>query len=254
MRSIGFSTGALAKGDFRRGIELQAGDPRLRAIELSALRDHELPALAAEARGLELEHFEYVSVHAPSKLSSLSEAAVFEEVAALPEAWSVIVHPELCGEPERWRSLGPRLCVENMDNRKTKGRTVDEVEELLEAFPEAGFCLDLGHARQIDPTMATALRMLRAFGPRLRQLHVSEVGPRGEHRPLSVLSVYSFLLVRDIIPPGCPVIIESVVGEGEMGEEIRKNEALFRAGGEAFEPTFEGAVEVLKAAQAARGH
>jgi hypothetical protein len=254
MRSIGFSTGALAKGDFRRGIDLQRGDARIRAIELSALRDHELPGLVEGVKALELDHFAYVSVHAPSKLSSLSEAAVFDQIAALPAAWSVIVHPELLGDRERWRSLGPRLCIENMDNRKTTGRTVDEVAELFEEFPEAGFCLDLGHARQIDPTMATALRMLRSFGPRLRQLHVSEVGPRGEHRPLSVLSVYAFLLVRDRVAPECPVIIESVVGEAEMGAEILKNEALFRGGDEAYEASFGGALEVLKAAHAAPGN
>ena len=248
MRSIGFSTGALAKGDFRRGVALQTGDPRLRAIELSALRDHELPALAAEAAGLALDHFTYVSVHAPSKLDRAGEAAVFDQIAALPPSWSVIAHPELLGDEERWRSLGPRLCVENMDNRKTTGRTVDEVADLFEAFPEAGVCLDLGHARQIDPTMATALRMLRSFGPRLRQLHVSEVGPRGEHRPLSVLSVYAFLLVRDLIPPNCPVILESVVSEDEMAVEIRKNEALFRGGAGAFEASFSGALEVLREA------
>lgn len=248
MRSIGFSTGALAKGDFRRGIDLQRGDARIRAIELSALRDHELPGLVEGVNDLELDHFAYVSVHAPSKLSSLSEAAVFDQIAALPAAWSVIVHPELLGDRERWRSLGSRLCIENMDNRKTTGRTEDEVSALFDLFPEAGFCLDLGHARQIDPTMATALKMLRSFGSRLRQLHVSEVGPRGEHRPLSVLSVYAFLLVRDLIPPDCPVIIESVVSEEEMAVEIRKNEALFRGGAGAFEASFSGALEVLREA------
>lgn len=251
MRSIGFSTGALAKGDFRRGIELQRGDPRVRAIELSALRDHELPSLVAGARDLDLDHFAYVSVHAPSKLSSFTEEEVFDQIAGLPPAWSVIVHPEILGHKERWRSLGSRLCIENMDNRKTTGRTVDEVGALFEEFPDAGFCLDLGHARQIDPTMATALRMLRSFGHRLRQLHVSEVGPRGEHRPLSVLSLYAFLLVRDRIAPNCPVIIESVIDEIEMGAEIRKNEALFRGGPEAFELSLSGALDVLRAAHVA---
>jgi hypothetical protein len=44
MRPIGFSTGALAKGDFRRGLDLQRRSG-ISAIELSALRDHELPHL-----------------------------------------------------------------------------------------------------------------------------------------------------------------------------------------------------------------
>jgi hypothetical protein len=227
MRPIGFSTGALTKGDYRRGIDLQTPKANLRAIELSALRDYELAALTADSRNLDLAHFRYVSFHAPSKLSSLDEKTVFDRLKALPHDWPIIVHPELIRTPELWRSLGRRLCLENMDNRKTAGRTVAEMRELLNAFPDAEFCLDLAHARQIDPTMATALRMLQEFGPRLRQLHVSEIGPQGDHRPLSGLAIYAFQLVAHLVPEDCPVIIESVIPPEEMDAEIQKNIGLF---------------------------
>lgn len=233
MRAIGFSTGALTKGDFRAGIALQNTNPALRAIELSALRDHELPALASAAARLDLAHFAYVSVHAPSKLSTASEQDVFADLDRLPSHWPIIVHPELVRTPTLWKSLGTRLCLENMDNRKTTGRTVAEMRELFESLPEAEFCLDLGHARQIDPTMATAMRMAQEFGARLRQLHVSEVGARGEHLPLSALAIYAFQLVTPLIPRDCPVIIESVVTPDEIEHERRKNAGL-------FEPVREG--------------
>jgi hypothetical protein len=77
MRPIGFSTGALAKGDFHAGLSLQQKRPGFLAVELSALRDHELPSLVAAAAHLDLDSFAYVSVHAPSKLSTLTEADVF---------------------------------------------------------------------------------------------------------------------------------------------------------------------------------
>jgi hypothetical protein len=49
---IGFSTGSLASGDFRRGLEM-ALRARVEAIELSALREDELdPLLGAVTRGL----------------------------------------------------------------------------------------------------------------------------------------------------------------------------------------------------------
>ena len=73
MRPLGFSTGALAKGDFRAGVDLQRTNPSVRAIELSALRDHELRPLVSGLEELDLRQFTYVSVHAPSKLTSLSE-------------------------------------------------------------------------------------------------------------------------------------------------------------------------------------
>lgn len=68
-----------------------------------------------------------------------------------------------------------------MDNRKPSGRTVSELRELFRQLPEASFCFDIGHAKQIDPTMASAILMLREFGGRLKQVHMSDVGPAGEH-------------------------------------------------------------------------
>jgi hypothetical protein len=227
MRAIGFSTGALAKGDFDGALALQKTQPLLRGVELSALRDHELPALVAAVPRLDLSGFTYVSIHAPSKLSSMSERDAFDQLWALPPAWPIIVHPELVRTPSLWRSLGRRLCLENMDNRKATGRTVDEMRQLLESFPEAEFCLDLGHARQIDPTMATAMRMAKEFGPRLRQLHVSEVGSHGEHLPLSALAIYAFQLVAPLIPEECPIIIESVIPPHEIECEVKKSAVLF---------------------------
>ncbi|MCA9704266.1 MAG: hypothetical protein KDK70_00255 [Myxococcales bacterium] len=217
---MGFSTGALAKGDYRRGLELQRALPRARALELSALRDHELRPLLDGLDALDLSGLDYVSVHAPSKLVRLTEREVFERLQALPPAWPIVVHPCIVRTPELWRSLGPRLCLENMDNRKTGGRSPAEVRALFAEFPEATFCLDVGHARQLDPTMATALQMLFDHAGRLRQVHVSDVGPRGEHQPVRVLARWAFERVAKHVPPECPLIIESVVGpealEGEL--------------------------------------
>ena len=232
MRPLGFSTGALAKGDFQRGLALQRGVQRIRAVELSALRDRELRPLVEAAGSLDLTGFDYVSVHAPSKLGALSEAQVFELLSALPEAWPIVVHPELLLTPAWWRSLGPRLCLENMDDRKPWGRTVVEMRALFEEYPEASFCLDVGHARQIDPTMAVALRMLLEFGSRLVQLHVSEVGPRGEHQHVAATTRWAFERIAPRVPWECPLIIESMVTAEAIDEEIRAVMLAFPTGPE----------------------
>jgi len=227
MRAIGFSTGALAKGDFVRGIELQRSHAGLKAIELSALRDHELGPLAGAVESLPLEGFDYVSLHAPSRLGSLSEDEVIAALSRVPPHWPLVVHPEILVTPEKWRSLGGRLCLENMDNRKTSGRTVAEMREWFTLLPEARFCLDLGHARQIDPTMTVALLLLSEFGERLSQLHVSEVGPGGEHLPIHALAALAFGRVVHRVPPDCAVIIESVVAAGRMSREIATVRQIF---------------------------
>jgi hypothetical protein len=219
MRPIGFSTGALAKGDFRLGLELQRRDG-VSAVELSALRDHELPVLMEAIGELRVDAFRYVSFHAPSKLQLHSEEATVAMLCDLPAEWPIVVHPDVIQTTDLWTRLGNRLCLENMDNRKSIGRTVDELHGLFEVFPKAGFCLDLGHAKQIDPTMSTTLLMLREFGSRLKQIHVSDVGPRGEHTPIGVLAVLAFSRVASHIPVTCPIIIESVIAPDRIDDEL----------------------------------
>ena len=227
MKPIGFSTGALAKGDFATGLALQRDISRIDAVELSALRDHELPGLVNAIPNLDLGEFQYISFHAPSKLQTLDEQAVFDLLFRLPESWPVIVHPELMQTPSLWLQLGQRLCLENMDNRKTTGRTISELRALFAAFPEATFCLDLGHARQIDPTMVSAMLMLQEFGDRLVELHISEVGPRGEHLPLGATTRQAFAHVVHLVPADCPLIIESIIPAALIESELDAVSALF---------------------------
>jgi len=229
MRPIGFSTGALAKGNFALGLDAQRDMPGIGAVELSALRDHELPTLVDAIDSLDLEAFEYVSFHAPSKLTMMGEKAAFALLLRVPEEWPIIVHPELLQMPALWRQLGERLCIENMDDRKTAGRTIPELRTLFDTFAEATFCLDLGHARQIDPTMTSAILMLREFGDRLRQLHVSDVGARGEHLPLGATARNSFARVARYVPSDCPLIIESIIDPDAIERELDTVIAVFEA-------------------------
>jgi hypothetical protein len=228
MRPIGFSSGALARGDYRRGLELQQSST-FTAVELSALREPELRPLVDAAMTLSLSRFCYVSFHAPSSFKTLSEHDVVALLLHLPPQWPVVVHPDLIHHPEVWASLGTRLCLENMDLRKRTGRTVEEMKAAFEQLPKAGFCLDLGHARQIDPTMGIAIEMLQRFGSRLRQLHVSEVGTFGEHRRLGFLARTAFARVVRYLPKDVPIILESIVSETEMMNEFDVARQIFAA-------------------------
>src|SRR5436853_98628 len=102
MKPIGFSTGALAKGDFATGVEVQRQLARIDAVELSALRDYELPKLAGAVPNLDLDRFEYVSFHAPSRLQTLDEETAFNLLIGLPDAWPIVVHPELLQTVSLW--------------------------------------------------------------------------------------------------------------------------------------------------------
>jgi hypothetical protein len=137
MRSIGFSTGALALGDFRRGLKLLSGRG-VRVVELSALRESELPGLMAALDELDLRGFDHISIHAPSKLRAMKEAAVAELLTpCIERGWPVILHPDAIGDHGCWTAFGRWACIENMDKRKPDGRTSDELEPHFRKLPNA---------------------------------------------------------------------------------------------------------------------
>jgi len=193
----------------------------VQAVELSAIREPELVPLLRSLDDLDLSHFSYVSIHAPSSFSPESETWIFQELHAFRHRrWPVIVHPDTLHDYALWRRLGDLLCIENMDKRKSIGRTVRELEYLFNEFPEASFCFDIGHARQVYTSMTEAYRMLKHFSSRLRQVHISEVNTQNKHDRLSFVSILGFQEVTHLIPPSTPVIIESVVSQDQIGAEI----------------------------------
>lgn len=231
MRQIGFSTGALALSDFRRATAMVQRS-RVRYIELSALRQEELAPLFDGIDELPLSEFDYVSIHAPSAIRPQDEMSVANTLLAMSErGWPIILHPDAIHDFAVWRRLGRLLAIENMDKRKPIGRTARELAEVFRELPQASFCLDIGHARQVDPTMKTAYFLLKDLGDRLCQVHLSEVNTRSTHDALSYASILAFREVADMIPDEVPVILETPVAEHEMEKEIdRANEALPTSG------------------------
>jgi sugar phosphate isomerase/epimerase len=227
MRPIGFSTGALAYSDFRRGLEMTRRQG-LRTIELSALRQNELVPLLDALDTLDLTGVDYTSIHAPSQYEPSWEGALCERLQKeIWRGWPVVVHPDAIRDFALWRELGPMICVENMDNRKLVGRRAQELAVIFERLPEAGLCFDIGHASQVDSTMAESYLILRDFGSRLRQVHVSEVSARSKHDPLSYCSILAFQDVAGLIPSHIPLILETPVAEEDMTAEVAKvREAL----------------------------
>ena len=138
-----------------------------------------------------------------------------------------MLHPDTISDFGPWREFGALICIENMDKRKPVGRSAAELAGIFAQLPDATFCFDIGHARQFDPTMTEAWLILREFGPRLRQVHVSEVNTRSKHDRLSYASILAFQEVAQLIPEGVPLILETPVPGADIEEEIaRVREAL----------------------------
>src|SRR5664280_38478 len=222
MRLIGFSTGAIALSDVDLALRI-LHPTRCNAIELSALRESELRPLIERLDQLkpELRRYRHISFHAPSAIHRSEEARVVGLLASVVQlGWPIIVHPDVIYTPDLWRSLGRLLCIENMDKRKPVGQTAVDLKPLFELFPDAQFCLDLGHARQVDATMSEAVQLLRSYHSRLCQIHVSEVNTSSHHDPLTRVAMMAFQRVAHLIPETVPIILESRVPAEYIDAEI----------------------------------
>lgn len=226
MRPIGFSTGALAKGDFRRALSLlRAHD--IDIVELSALRFEELTPLLTALPDLRLEDFAFVSVHAPSRFDPEFETLVIDQLHSFARrGYPVIVHPDVMFTPARWRSLGDNLLIENMDRRKPIGRTVQELQQIFDLLPDSRFCFDIGHARQVDPSMTEAWLLLHAFAPRLAEVHISEVNTASRHDPISRNAIIAFRSVAPYIPERIPIILEPLIDRGQSEIQTELHAAI----------------------------
>lgn len=220
-RMIGFSSGSLARGDFQFAIDVLR-TYNIDVIELSALREHELPVLlAALANGLDLSDFKQVSFHAPSKLIELNPGTLCDMLEPIVmRKWNIIVHPDLITEPGPWRQLGHQLCIENSDHRKPLGRTATEMMEYFDMLPEASWCFDIAHARQVDSTMSVAVAMLASFADRLREIHLSRIDLAGKHWALDQSTITACRRIATRVDPGVPIILEAVIKPEGIPDEL----------------------------------
>lgn len=224
---IGFSTGSIALGDFKTGISYLK-ERNVDVIELSTLRESEFFEFLKHVDVMDLSSFKYVSFHAPSRLVTLTEADLVQLLMTLAEKkWLIVVHPDIISNFYLWEALGDSLCIENMDKRKSIGRTASDLDYIFNKLPKASFCFDVAHARQVDPTMSEAKVMLHRFGDRLKQIHISDLNSESKHEALSLESVLSYCKLFETISEHVPVILESPVNMEDLEGEIETAALIF---------------------------
>ena len=70
--------------------------------------------------------------------------------------------------------------------------------------------------------MTEAYFILKRFGRRLQQVHLSEVNTRSKHDPLSLASILAFQEVAPLIPEEVPIILETPVPEDQIEFEVEQ--------------------------------
>ena len=174
------------------------------AIELSALSEDELPGLVEYLSGTSQLPFHFVSVHGPSKRRQLPDDELAGLLNELP-CWisSIVMHPDSMHDPAAYSVLGRRLCIENMDSRKSVGQSAEALGGYFDALPSARLCFDIAHAKAVDPSMGVGRQILSAYSARLSHVHLSSLDAAQKHVPLtrSDETLFSELLERCIDVP-----------------------------------------------------
>jgi len=230
LRPIGFSTGSLAKGDYAAALDALRMSSAT-AIELSALREPELAPLMRDLPNLDLSRFQHASVHAPSRLREYTEQQVVDALMpAIDRELPIIVHADIIRTPRVWKRLGTLMLIENMDKRKATGRTCAELDDLFLACPRARLCLDLAHARQVDPSLCETVIILTKHRDRIGQIHLSELDAGSQHKSLSFAGVSATQSVCNLISSSVPIILEFKSPVDALDAHIRLAQSIFGLG------------------------
>ena len=209
--NYGIATGAYERerDDWSRALD-RAADEGWRTLELTAVVEPLVGPLVELLRRDEdaLARFERVSLHAPIVARDL--AATAATLATLPLEGDVIFHPDVWRSEPALGAFGTRVVFENMDAGKSWGRSLEDLREVFDAHPHAGFCLDVAHVWTNDASLALGHDLLDAFGDRLRQLHVSGIEPDGSHRPTTQADLGRYRPLLDRCT-GVPWILEALI-------------------------------------------
>lgn len=150
------------------------------SIELSA---HEAGEMAVMARYIQSSHgqqwlkrFLTVSVHGPT-FGWIDDEDLVRCLRSVPD-WieRIVLHPNRMPENITvLQEFTSRILIENMDIRDPRFHSASQLEEFLAPLPQARICLDAAHVFGYDPSMQQGIDILRHFGDRVAQLHVSGI-------------------------------------------------------------------------------
>jgi hypothetical protein len=144
------------------------------------------------------------------------------ELTRKVEISSVLFHPDWVEDFDWYNKVfGEKLSYENMDTTKQFGNTVQDMQEVFDNAPQAGWVFDVNHLYTVDPSMSIALEYYSALGERLQYYHLSGVGVNHDFLYRSQEDI----IVRALYNLDKPIIIE---GPDIDKVEIAVNRECFR--------------------------
>jgi len=184
------------------------------------LREPDKMSLLLESRATcdSLRRFFEVSIHAPfydivygDNDETEKMFSDLRQVYRSLGAKRIVFHPADVPDLSVLSGRGMNVLIENMDFRKDRFQTWQEMKKVLDAH-DFGLCLDVAHAESISSLNLSGF--VSELGDRIGELHVSHLAG-GTHMPLHVLKgdrIENFKFLSEIDKP---LVIEN--GDRDIG-------------------------------------
>lgn len=222
MNNVGFSTGCFYKTQDGLSSEV---------INIFREMDHEVIEIMFHSVSdtprferlvpSDFSGFKFISLHAPiyrgkhQKVEYIKSLKAIESMHREIEFDLIILHPDMFDDFVLLKNFNLPYAVENMDSRKRSCQGVKDLEDIFNKI-DASFVLDVNHVFTNDKTMALADELLKKFGSKLKEVHVS--GFDTFHEPLFKTKQDFMLKVLGKVK--VPVIIES--GLNDIDEALKE--------------------------------
>lgn len=202
---LGFSTGVLHKTHSSISREIFEIFRALgcNAIELTCRSEDDILKLLREIKPADLGGFVHVSIHAPDVVT-INTLELLQRAQEIFHFNLIVIHPDEIENWEIFSRFDLPLAIENMDWKSERGKYVDSLQVIFENF-DTNMVLDVNHCFSNDPSMTLAGEMIKEFGSRISQIHVS--GFETHHEPL--FKTQQVEILNSIENRNLPIIIES---------------------------------------------
>ena len=153
----------------------------------------------------DLKDFDFVVFHSSCGTENLNILSTIQGFHNKLQFDAIVIHPK---EDSNWndlKSYNMPFSIENMDERKKIGRTLESMKEIM-SKSDYKMTLDINHCYVNDPTLKLAEDLWNEFKDRISHFHLS--GYKERHDPLIVTKQTGFIdFMKD---KNKPIIIESV--------------------------------------------
>ena len=225
MRKIGFCHGAthrLLEPYSERNINLFK-NCKCNAIEISCHSVDEVEKLNSLLPLI--ESFSYRSIHMPCDLKYKDDEITNNVLKKIEDFYNeigaslAVVHPDLVEDWDVFNKYSSiNWAVENMDDRKTSHKSVQDMKKLFNEHKNWNFVLDVGHCNANDKTMKLAEDFIAELRGKIKEIHLS--GYEIFHEPLHRTKQNEIIeYCKDL---DVPIIIESTFEKSDGEEGVAK--------------------------------